>query len=329
MQLGLKAAEEVSAVPDPQCDPNRFHRGKGYNSGAPMMKNKNPQADLGTTGGEWLFRQGELVLGPVSAQKLVEKLFHGELNGGSEVRLLGDGHFTRLSEVEFFKLHLAKAEAKLRVDGVAQAEKATRKKKRQLRMAIVASLAVLFATGAAAGARWLAIHNPWNNVDELAGISVEPPTIALALPRASDDLVDYPGPGGLKTQRKSGERLERTRLASLKADRGSKGQEEPDGLRTGLFDRDSINATVAARQKTLYSCVADEVRRRPGLNAKIPIEFVIGNDGKVNKLWIDHPTFKEGSLQECLLRELQKWSFKAYPGEQATVGFSFKVGKGG
>jgi len=291
-----------------------------------MMPSKNPKADLGTNGGEWLFRQGELVLGPVSAQKLVEKLFHGELSGGSEVKLLGDGHFVRLSEVEFFKLHLAKAEAKLRVDGIAQAEKAARKKRRQLRMAIVASLAVIFATGAAAAARWLAIHRPWSNVDELAGISVEPPTIALAQPRGSDDLVDYPGPGGLRTQRKA---LDRTRAVGAKADRGSKGQEEPDGLKTGQFDRESINATVAARQKTLYSCIGEEVRRRPGLNAKIPIEFVIGNDGKVNKLWIDHPTFKEGSLQECLLRELQKWSFKAYPGEQATVGFSFKVGKGG
>ena len=74
--------------------------------------------------------------------------------------------------------------------------------------------------------------------------------------------------------------------------------------------------------------MAEEVRKRPGLSAKIPIEFVIGNDGRVTKLWIDHPMFKEGSLPECLLRELQKWSFKSYPGEQATVGFSFKVGKG-
>jgi hypothetical protein len=294
-----------------------------------MMQSKNLQTDLPTTGGEWLFRQGELVLGPVSANQLVEKLFQGELNGASEVRLLGDGHFMRLSEVEFFKLHLAKAEAKLRVDGIARLEMASRNRKRNLRIAIVASLAVLFAAGAAATARWLAIHNPWNNVDELAGISVEPPTIALAQPRTSDDLVAYPGPGGLKAQRKPGERIERTRLASGKAERGSRAPEEPDGLRTGQFDRESINATVAARQKSLYSCVADEVRRRPGLNAKIPIEFVIGNDGKVNKLWVDHPTFKEGSLQECLLRELQKWSFKSYPGEQATVGFSFNVGKGG
>jgi hypothetical protein len=294
------------------------------------MLSKNLGTDLGTTGGDWLFRHGELVLGPVPAHQIVEKLYRGELNGSSEISLLGDGHFMRLSEVEFFKLHLAKAEAKLRVDAVAQAERVKSKRKRNFGLGIVALLAVLFASGAAAVARYLAIHNPWKNVDELAfaDISVEPPTIALAQARANEDLVDYPT-RGLKSQRRAGDRADRTRFASAKVDRGSKSEdEEPDGLKTGQFDRDSINAVVAVRQKTLYSCVADEVRKRPGLTAKIPIEFVIGNDGKVNKLWVDHPMFKEGSLQECLFRELQKWSFKSYPGEQATVGFSFKIGKG-
>ncbi len=294
-----------------------------------MTLSKNLGTDLGTTGGDWLFRQGELVLGPVPAHQIVEKLYRGELNGTSEISLLGDGHFMRLSEVEFFKLHLAKAEAKLRVDAVAQAQRAKSNRKRNLRIAIVAALAMVFASAAAAVAKYLAIHNPWKNVDELAfaDISVEPPTIALAQARANEDLVEYPGRGTSRAQRK--DRSDRTRFAVGKADRGSKEQDdEPDGLKTGQFDRDSINAVVAARQRTLYSCVADEVRRRPGLSAKIPIEFVIGNDGRVNKLWVDHPMFKEGPLPECLLRELQKWSFKSYPGEQATVGFSFKVGKG-
>ncbi len=46
------------------------------------------------------------------------------------------------------------------------------------------------------------------------------------------------------------------------------------------------------------------------------------------RLWVDHPEFKEGSLKECLFRELQKWPFKPYEGERATVGLSFKIGKG-
>ena len=293
------------------------------------MTGKNLGTDLGTTGGQWLFRQGELVLGPLPAHRLVEKLYEGDLRGTSEICLLGDGHFMRLSEVEFFKVHLAKAEAKLRVEALAQAENARRNRQRNLRLAVAGMIALVLAIGAGALARWLAIHNPWKSGDEAAfgAISVEPPTIALAQARGNEELVDYPGAAHRAAQRRA---IERSHGSSSKAERSSKAQdEEPDGLKTGQFDRESINATVAAKQKTLYSCVAEELRKRPGLNAKIPIEFVIGNDGRVGKLWVDHPMFKEGSLPECLLRELGKWSFKAYPGEQATVAFSFNVGKGG
>ena len=40
------------------------------------------------------------------------------------------------------------------------------------------------------------------------------------------------------------------------------------------------------------------------------------------------PDFKTGTLPECLLKELQRWPFKPYQGEQATVGLQFKIGKG-
>ena len=62
---------------------------------------------------------------------------------------------------------------------------------------------------------------------------------------------------------------------------------------------------------------------------KIPIEFVIGNNGKVTKVWVDHPDYKSGPLPECLLRALQQWPFKNYEGEQANVSLSFNIGKNG
>jgi hypothetical protein len=296
-----------------------------------MAPSKNLATDLGTTGGEWLFRQGEIILGPLSAHKIVEQLYSGNLTGSTEISLLGDGHFMRLSEVDFFKLHLAKAEAKLRVDAAAEAERSRARSRRKVRIAIVGVIAFLFAGATAFVARYLAIHNPWKNADLLAlgDISIEMPVIRSAQARSSkDDLVDYPGRKFGRQQRRNNERVpEKSRMASTgKTNRVQ--DEEPDGLSTGDFDRDSISAVVSAKQKTLYPCVAEEVKRRPGFSAKIPIEFVIGNDGRVNKVWVDHPSLRESSLPECLLRELQRWPFKAYPGEQATVALSFKVGKG-
>ncbi|MEN9799790.1 MAG: hypothetical protein RL653_3487, partial [Pseudomonadota bacterium] len=104
---------------------------------------------------------------------------------------------------------------------------------------------------------------------------------------------------------------------------------DSDGLQTGQFDRNSINLVVAAHKKTLHSCLVVEAEKRPGLVAKIPIEFVIGNDGRVARVWVDHPSFQSGSLPDCLLRELKKWPFKPYPGEQATVSLAFKIGQQG
>ncbi len=49
----------------------------------------------------------------------------------------------------------------------------------------------------------------------------------------------------------------------------------------------------------------------------------------MSKLWIDNPTYKTGPMADCLLRELQKWPFKSYEGEQATVSLSFTIGKRG
>jgi len=94
------------------------------------------------------------------------------------------------------------------------------------------------------------------------------------------------------------------------------------------FDRGSIQTVISQRQRTLYPCFAEEARRSPGLAERIPIEFVIGNDGQVKKLWVDHPRFAEGDLRECLLKELQRWPFRPYEGQQATVGLSFTIGRG-
>jgi hypothetical protein len=104
---------------------------------------------------------------------------------------------------------------------------------------------------------------------------------------------------------------------------------DPDDVSVeAKFDRGSIQTVISQRQRTLYPCFADEARRSPGLAERIPIEFVIGNDGQVKKLWVDHPRFAEGALQECLLKELQRWPFRPYEGQQATVGLSFTIGRG-
>jgi hypothetical protein len=279
---------------------------------------------------QWLYRQGELVLGPVGTQQLIENLYRGEVSGRTEVSPLGTNQFLRLGELDVFRLHLAKAEAKLRVDAAARAREQKKQAHRRVKMAGIALVTVILSVGAVAGAYKLAVNPPWATRDPLADLDfgIEAPTIKGAHASSGEELVDYPLRGGDR----GGVRRSRTLPPGSAAVAGrmpSGVTTGPDGLEVAQFDRTSINSVITAKQPTLKTCFVEEARRNPNFAAKIPIEFTIGNDGHVARLWVDHPQYKEGPLADCLLRELQKWPFHPYQGEQANVSLSFRIGKSG
>ncbi len=302
-----------------------------------MGPSKNLGVDLGTSGDLWLFRQAELVLGPVPAAQVIERLYSGELDGKSEVSRLGSGRFQKISEVEFFRVHVAKAEAKLRVEAQARNEEARGRLKRNIRIGIVAGIAVAVAGIVAWGVRYLVIHKPWTDPDEVAyaDITVEPPKIGLARRQSAEELLEYQT-GSPARPSGSGEarpdKPDRTQLASARSrpannNKMSDPGADPDGMQMGEVDQAAIQRVVSSKQKTLFPCLVEEAKRQPGLSAKIPIEFAVGADGRVSKVWVDHPQFKSGSLPQCFLRELQKWPFRPQDAG-ATISLSFKIGKG-
>lgn len=299
---------------------------------------------------EWLFRQGELVLGPLTADQLIQKLFAGEIDARTPVQKMGDGGFRRLGEVDAFRVHVAKSEAKARVDKSAMNQAVAQKKTRNVKIIVTVAIATVIASVVGGVGYRLAVDSPWKDVDEEAfgdiTISIEPGSIKLAKANIDDEeLVDYPLPKdgkkspttlaqNTKKSPASDDKPEGTKLAKAQTPKSNANKvnneaDEPDGMQMAKFDQGAINGVVAAKQKTLYPCLIAEAQKNPGLSAKIPIEFVIGNDGRVAKVWVDHPSFKSGTLPECLLQKLQAWQFKAYDGERATVSLSFKIGKSG
>jgi hypothetical protein len=286
------------------------------------MDSRTTQDAERTLGGEWLFKQGELVLGPVAGSQLLDRLYGGTINGQTEVARVGH-QFERVSQVEALRVHLAKAEAKWRVDALERRVTDRARRQRNTRLAIVGAVAAAVAGVAGVAARYAAVHGTFDTRREEDNIAVEPPTIRMAKAhRREDELLDYPlDKGG---RRAAG------RTATGSGQHGSAGAEgdSDDVSIEAKFDRNSIQTVISQRQRGLYPCFKEEARRSPGLNAHIPIEFTIGNDGQVKKLWVDHPQFHEGALPDCLLKELQRWPFHPYEGQQATVGLSFTVGKG-
>ncbi|MDY7227942.1 AgmX/PglI C-terminal domain-containing protein [Hyalangium rubrum] len=302
--------------------------------------------ELEVVGGEspWLFRQGDLVLGPITGHQLVEKLYTGELTADTLVAPPGARDFVRVGDVAAFKVHVARSVAKARVDADLRVERQRTQRKRMIVGGVAAALTLGLGIGAWQLARYAAVHGPGGELDEFADISVELPTIAMAQARISDEeLIDYPTSPGKTPDKPATKPATATpgttapttpasAVAARTPDKKPKAgvSTDPDGLDMGVeFDQSAINKVVASNQRTLFPCLKAEAERRPGFAAKVPIEFVIGNDGRVSKLWVDHPQLKNGELHKCLFEELKKWPFKPYKGSLASVGLSFTVGKKG
>jgi hypothetical protein len=297
--------------------------------------------DLGTTGGDWLFKRGDQVFGPVPAKVLVDMLYKGEVDGNTRVCSgeSSDGEYQRLAEVPFFVIHVKKAEAQIRVQKEATGVRAVEKRKNIMKGTggLVVAFVLLGAGGY--GAWWLATTKPWKEKSALLEDFGDGIAIASAAriggkradPSAEEEIVVATDPGappGTKAPPRKGP------VPGGKATPGGKavasatpgGRPAEGDLTVAQYDPSSIQATIAREQRTLAPCVKAEAKRSPDFSGEIPIEFSIGNDGKVAQLWVDQVRFKKGELYDCLLRTLQAWSFKPFPGERPTVSLSFRIG---
>jgi hypothetical protein len=298
---------------------------------------------------QWVYRQGDLVLGPVGTAALEEMLLSGRLPGHAEVAPAGSGSFRPVGQHERFRVTVAKAEAKLRVEAAARAEREARRRRQLVLLGAVGAAALVAAVGAGLVARYLAVHAPFRGRPGAADISMEAPVIRLAQAGAGEELLEYgqgpggatgSGPGGGPTGSAGGPAGARGGAAAGQgkgmAGPGRKGAgtmaqrmeaSGADGMETATFDQAAINAVVAEHQRTLYPCLQEAAEENPEVGGRVPIEFVIGNDGRVVKVWVDRNELKQGGLQACLLRELQKWPFPRIPGESPSVGLVFNLGR--
>ncbi len=278
---------------------------------------------------QWLYRDGDLILGPVPAQTIIDKLYAGELAPGSDVQAMGSGRFAKLAEVPDFKVHVAKAEAKKRVDAHAEAHHAEVKSKRNRAITIGASVIVVLGVIVGVMGNYLAKHSfDGKSAEELAwgDITIDAPTISKAQRSDGEELVDYQG-SGRKTP--VGTTGSKSPAGAKSPDTGKPkmGAADSDGMQMAEIDEGGINRVVADNKAKLIGCIKSVAK--PGVFMKIPIEFAIAEQGRVSRVWVDNVDLKnDGVFNECLLKELQKWPFQAKHSGNS-VNLSFNVGKKG
>ncbi len=275
----------------------------------------------------WLYRDGDLILGPVPAQAIIDKLYTGELQPATEVQALGSGRFQKLVDVPEFKVHVAKAEAKKRVDAQELAHHDDVKASRNKAITIGAVAIVTIGVIVALVGNYLAKHSfDGKSAEELAwgDITIDAPTISKARRGSDEEFVDYNGSG----RKNPGTTTSGRTNPGTKTNPGDKpkmGSADSDGMQMAEIDEAGINGVVAANKAKLITCI--RAVAKPGEFMKIPIEFAIADGGKVSKVWVDNPSLKQdASFNDCLLKELQKWPFQAKHSGNS-VNLSFNVGK--
>ncbi len=278
------------------------------------------RAAAGQPAGDWLFKKKGQVFGPLSGAELVRLLYKGEVDGSTPVSP-EDGSWRPLGQVGAFLVHVKKAEAQLRVEAEVTGSRLLRQRRPRRRIAMAVVLVAAGLGLGSYGAWWLATEKPWQRRSALledfgGGIAIASPARIGGVRRDAEEEVEVPAQGTGPASR---------RQAVASTGRPVSGTASGGDLVVARYDAADIQAVVAREQRTLAPCFRAEAQRSPGFSGEVPVEFAIGNDGRVAQLWIDQPAFKRGELHDCLLRTLRTWSFKPFPGSRPTVSLTFRV----
>jgi hypothetical protein len=276
--------------------------------------------DPALAGGEWLFKRGGQVFGPVDSHVVAAMLYRGDLDGATPIST-GDGAWSPVASVGIFVLHAKKAEAALRVEREVTGARLLARRKGRLRAVVALALGLGLVLGALFGAYRLANRPPPDHAlleDFGSGLRITSAARVgsgrLALEEEVEVTFDPAAPARPKKAPAA--------RASAAAPGGDVGGGE---LVAARWDEGKIQSVVAREQRTLAPCFRIEAQRSPDFRGDIPIEFAIGNDGRVADLWIDEPRFRQGPLRECLLRTLRAWTFEPFPGQRPTVSLAFRI----
>lgn len=303
-----------------------------------MSRPLDPSPDIddpALAGGEWLFRRDGEVFGPLDSRTLAGMLYRGD-SAGTTVVSSGDGRWRPVAEVPLFKLHARKAEAALRVEAEVTGARLLRRRRRRRGAYLVLALSAVLVAGAGLAAHLLSpTRGPVSPLLEDFGQGIRVASarvVAGGARRADVEEVEVAlDPRGGATARRSDrpERAERPAKHAVRPAAQAVPASAPAAgeLVAAQFDAGKIQAVVNREQRSLVPCFRDEASRAGDFRGQVPLEFAIGNDGRVAALWIDEPRLRDGPLRDCLLHALAAWRFDPFPGQRPTVQLAFSIGR--
>jgi hypothetical protein len=282
--------------------------------------------------GEWIFQDRGQVYGPVAAGDVGALLARGTLTPETPVRREGEG-WRALRGVPELQPAVEQWQARVRVERELRSARARARRASGARWTVVGLAVSLVVVLVAAGAGYLALRRPWERRNALldgfeVAVTVGAARIAPGPGVAAGREIAVPpesASAGRRRPHDAGAQQAPRAGASARREGGAQARDGAGAIVAADYDPARIEAVVARSKETLAPCVREEARRSPDLAGEVPIEFAIGNDGRVVSLWIQDPRFRSGALQECLLTALRRWSFEPFAGQRPVVALSFHL----
>lgn len=350
-----------SAAPPPMKQKPRSP-GKGAPLHAVLETSDEPDVDDPLVG-EWLFKQGDMVLGPVSAKLLMERIDKGEISPDTPVGREA-GKWRPLTSIGAFKdAHDAR---QLRIQREAE-EKAWQARIRKARLLRFSTLAVLvlgpFAGGAFAG-RQVMITRPWDTTEEwmqrvppLVDLPKKeeapapPPPVAAAPPAAAAPSGEAPaadappdeGQGekvaSAKDARASSKKERDRKDDKKKGDDGKKvasaaAPEPPppkEEKQSGPLPETLTNEQAVAPLKTisgdLKACFVAELSSNPDVPAQVTLSYTVTENGTATNVRFEERELRGRPVVDCTKKAMSNARWPRFTGERKNVSVPFKLGK--
>lgn len=288
------------------------------------------------TAGEWLFKQSDTVLGPVTAIVLVERIKLGELSADTPIARDGQP-FKPMKLVPLFREAYEATLERKRREAEEREYNAKVSRARTLRVVIVLLLVLVpGAIGALAG--WqVMVRRPWD--DTPAWIAKAPAAVDLP-PRPPEVKKATPAPpttddGGNGTAEPGSDAKDKrtARVDHKKDDKKDDKRDDKKDDKPAAFVKELTNEQAVAPLKDgsvrgpLGACLKAEVESNPDMPTTVELAYTITEDGQAINVKLSNRELRGRPVQECVQRALANARWPRFAGERKNVSVPFTIKK--
>lgn len=330
-----------------KSDPPSSAAAPGSDSGFDAGATETQLADGDPSQGDWLFKQDDLVLGPVTAAVLVDKIKKGELSADTPIARDGQP-FRPMKLLPLFREAWMAAEEERRLAAFEKAHQGAVARARVLRVVVVLVLFAAPFAAAAAGARALMVARPWDDTSDwiarvppLVDLPQKPPELKrdpvvdpgvdrkgpVVADNSDDDDDDDDQPRDPKKPRVKKPRKDTKDTKAVKgADDVKKDGDGGGPVPESLTNSEAI-APLKGAQGQMKTCFKAEMESNPDMPAQVVLSYTITEEGKAINVNLDARELRGRPVIACVQKAISGLKWPRFSGERKNVSVPFKLGK--